>query len=155
VQSRSAGQITLADFTMTEDGLVTACPTGQVPEEVKTDKNGFIAILATEHCSNCPRQNCCPVKEGKLGRFLRYDAKAASLAHRRAKEKEDDFRDKYRFRTGVEATMSEFDHRTEVKRLRVRGMKAVQFAVFMKVIGLNILRTAAFVANPNKKIEKQ
>jgi disulfide bond formation protein DsbB len=36
--------------------------------------------------------------------------------------------------------MSEFDRRTGVKHLRVRGMKAVRFAAFMKAIGLNILR---------------
>ena len=38
--------------------------------------------------------------------------------------------------------MSEFDRRTGVKHLRVRGMKAVRFAAFMKAIGLNILRAS-------------
>jgi hypothetical protein len=50
--------------------------------------------------------------------------------------------DKYRYRAGVEATMSEFDRRTGVKHLRVRGMKAVRFAAIMKAIGLNILRAS-------------
>jgi len=59
------------------------------------------------------------------------------------------------FRAGVEATMSEFDRRTGVKRLRVRGMKAVRFAVFMKAIGLNIRRAVAFVARRDKNDEKQ
>ena len=36
--------------------------------------------------------------------------------------------------------MSEYDRRTGVKHLRVRGMKAVRFAAIMKAIGLNILR---------------
>ncbi len=54
--------------------------------------------------------------------------------------KSPEFRDKYRYRAGVEATMSEFDRRTGVKHLRVRGMKAVRFAAIMKAIGLNILR---------------
>jgi hypothetical protein len=43
----------------------------------------------------------------------------------------------------VEATMSEFDRRTGVKKLRVRGMPAVRFCARMKAIGLNILRAAA------------
>ena len=38
--------------------------------------------------------------------------------------------------------MSEFDRRTGVKHLRVRGMKAVRFAAIMKTIGLNILRAS-------------
>jgi len=46
--------------------------------------------------------------------------------------------------------MSEFDRRTGVKHLRVRGIKAVRFSVFMKAIGLNILRAAAYAKNTNK-----
>jgi hypothetical protein len=38
--------------------------------------------------------------------------------------------------------MSEFDRRTGVKHLRVRGMKAVCFAAYPKVIGINIFRAS-------------
>jgi len=50
--------------------------------------------------------------------------------------------------------MSEFDRRTGVKHLRVRGMKAVRFCVFLKAAGLNILRAAAFRVTRNKNTEK-
>jgi hypothetical protein len=145
------GEITIADFTINENDEVTDCPAGHVPKQVKTGKTGFAALFAMEHCSNCPQQNSCPTKEGKRGRYLRYSAKAARLARRRAKEKEDGFREKYRYRAGLEATMSEFARRTGVKHLRVRGFKAVRFSVFMKAIGLNILRAAAYVKK-NRKI---
>ena len=39
--------------------------------------------------------------------------------------------------------MSEFDRRTGVKKLRVRGMPAVRFAATMKAAGLNLLRAGA------------
>jgi len=39
--------------------------------------------------------------------------------------------------------MSEFDRRTGVKQLRVRGFRAVRFAAVLKAAGLNILRAAA------------
>ena len=42
--------------------------------------------------------------------------------------------------------MSEFDRRTGVKRLRVRGLKAVRFSAVVKALGLNILRAAAVMA---------
>ena len=42
--------------------------------------------------------------------------------------------------------MSEFDRRTGVKRLRVRGFKAVRFSATLKALGLNILRAAAVMA---------
>jgi hypothetical protein len=143
-------EITIADFTINENEEVTACPAGHVPKQVKSGKTGFAALFAVEHCSTCPLQECCPAKEGKRGRYLRYSAKAARLARRRTKEKEAAFREKYRYRAGVEATMSEFDRRTGVKHLRVRGFKAVRFSVFMKAIGLNILRAAAHVKKNSK-----
>jgi len=47
---------------------------------------------------------------------------------------------------GVEATMSEFDRRSRVKRVRVRGLKAVRLSATLKALGLNILRAAAVMA---------
>ena len=48
------------------------------------------------------------------------------LAIRRAYEQTEEFKDRYRWRSGVEAAMSEYDRRTGVKHLRVRGLKAVR-----------------------------
>ncbi len=73
--------------------------------------------------------------------LFRYTADVI-LAHRKRYEESSEFKDRYRYRAGAEDTMSEFDRRTGVKHLRVRGMKAVQFAVFMKAIDLNIFRAA-------------
>ena len=39
--------------------------------------------------------------------------------------------------------MSEFDRRTGIKQLRVRGIKAVRFAATLKAAALNILRAGA------------
>ena len=84
----------------------------------------------------------CPVTKGKKACYYRYTDKDIRLARRRKEEDSPTFREKYRYRAGVEATMSEFDRRTGVKHLRVRGMKAVRFAAIMKAIGLNILRAS-------------
>jgi hypothetical protein len=40
--------------------------------------------------------------------------------------------------------MSQFDRRTSVKHMRVRGLKAVRLCAFLKATGINIYRTAAF-----------
>jgi len=72
------------------------------------------------------------------------------LAQRRAYEKTDEFKDHYRWRAGVEATMSEYDRRTGVKHLRVRGFKAVRFCATLKAVGLNIFRATAVQRALNK-----
>jgi hypothetical protein len=71
------------------------------------------------------------------------DVPSGSL-HNPSDEESSDLKDRYRYRAGVEATMSEFYQRTGVKHLRVYRMKAVFFSVVKKTTGLNIIRAARF-----------
>ena len=139
----------LGDFTFANDGKAVACPQGHVPLKTQKKKNRFSAVFASEACTACPFIDDCAVKGGGRGHYLRYDGKTLRLARRRAIEKSPEFIEKYRFRAGVEATMSQFDRRTGVKHLRVRGMKAVRFCAFLKATGINIFRTAAFKNRKN------
>jgi IS5 family transposase len=86
-------------------------------------------------------ENCCEAEQ--LGIELNYDEKGLRIARRRQHEKTEEFRQKYRWRAGVEATMSQYDRLTGVKRLRVRGMKAVRFSAVMKATAVNIARAVA------------
>jgi hypothetical protein len=95
---------------------------------------------------------CSPKAGCSLGDFtFSNDGKTLRLARRRVMEATPEFMDKYRFRSGVEATMSQFDRRTGVKHLRVRGMKAVHLCAFLKATGINIFRTAAFKRRANAR----
>ena len=69
--------------------------------------------------------------------------KELRIAKRRAYEQTDEFKDRYRWRSGIEATMSEYDRRTGAKQLRVRGFKAVKFCAVLKAIGINLFRATA------------
>jgi len=134
--------LSLADFTLDDHGYIVKCPQGKSP-----DRNNFkkrFSSLFTTQCNDCSLLKECPVLTGKKGRYYRYTLKAVRLAKRRCYEQSAKFRDRYRFRAGVEATMSEYDRRTGVKKLRVRGGPAVAFAAFMKALGINIKRAAAF-----------
>lgn len=55
----------------------------------------------------------------------------------------DAFRERYRWRAGVEATMSRLKHQVGLGRLRARGIQSVRYAVRLRALGLNILRCAA------------
>jgi hypothetical protein len=134
----------LADFTINNQGRITSCPQGSAPIKVKKISTGFSASFEPSVCVDCPAFKQCPVCKGKKAYYYRYKHKDVRLAHRRRIESTESFKDTYRFRAGVEATMSEFDRRTGVKNLRVRGMKAVCFAAVMKAIGLNIFRASRY-----------
>ena len=142
---------TLTDFEFSENGFVISCPEGCQPAKKSKKKDRFSIAFSSETCKACPRANHCPVKPGKKDlAYIRYNEKTARLSRRRANERTDEFKDKYRFRSGVEATMSQLDRRTGIKHLRVRGMKAVRFAATMKATALNIIRAAAFKKRRNK-----
>ena len=138
--------ITLGDFKSAKGGKIVHCPQGHAPTSVKKKKTRHCAAFDSAHCSNCPKQNLCPVKPGKRAYYLRYTDKELRIDLRRSREQTEAFKDRYRWRAGVEATMSEYDRRTGVKRLRVRGLKAVRYCATLKALGLNLLRAAAVMA---------
>ena len=135
--------LSLDDFTVSKQGKILSCPQGHAPVTVKHKKKNYSAAFAITDCQNCPHQEECPTKKGKKAYYFRYKEKDVRLSRRRLFEETAEFKDKYRFRAGVEATMSEYDRRTGVKHLRVRGMKAVSFAAVLKATGINIFRAAA------------
>jgi hypothetical protein len=130
----------LAEFEFAESGKVLQCPQGHAPVKVKCKGSGYIASFDLEGCQNCPRRKECPVVSGKRHFYLRYDRKAVRLAKRRAYEETPAFRDRYRFRAGIEGSISAYDARTGVKQLRVRGLEAVRFCATLKATGVNIFR---------------
>lgn len=133
----------LAEFSFSDSGKVMACPQGHAPVTTTHKKGRHTAAFDHDHCNACPLKDKCPVQDGKKHRYLNYDDKARRIAVRRAEEDTDEFKEKYRWRSGIEATMSEYDKKTGVKHLRFRGFGAVQFCVLLKAIGINLFRATA------------
>jgi len=136
--------LTLTDFTLTSEATVSRCPQGHAPVKVKHKKRNHIVVFNLETCAHCLHLKDCPVKPGKKGYYLHYDHKTVRLAQRRAFERTPEFQEDYRFRAGIEGTMSQLDRKTGLKHLRVRGLAAVRFCATLKAVGINILRAVAF-----------
>lgn len=134
----------LKDFTFDDSThLVKYCPLGHTPEKVKCTKSHHMtARFSKDHCVECPRYERCPVKLRMRGAYLGYNEKQFRLAQRRAYEQTAEFRDIYRWRAGIEGTMSHYKTDTGAGRLRVRGLAQVRFAATLKALGVNILRAA-------------
>ncbi len=140
--STQKDKLSLSDFKISAEGQVVSCPQGHAPVKVKKKKRHSVGFAAF-HCENCPALSNCLVKKGKKFYYLRFTKKGLRLAKRRIYEQSPEFKNRYRWRAGAEATMSEFDRRTGVKHLRVRGFKAVRFCATLKAIGVNLFRAAA------------
>jgi hypothetical protein len=133
----------LSDFEFSDSGHVLRCPAGQKPVVTKKKKTRYSQGFDLSECDQCPLVESCPTKKGTAHYYLRYNEKEMRIAKRRGEEQGDEFKDRYRWRAGVEATMSQYDRLTGVKHLRVRGFEAVSFSAVMKAIGLNIFRAVA------------
>jgi hypothetical protein len=134
----------LNDFTCDpETQYVTQCPEGNHPQKTyRTKKNRLCANFPKETCLACSRRTDCPVQIGKKAAYLHYDDVMLRHAQRRAHEETPEFRDMYRWRSGIEGTNSHLKSEVGIARLRVRGLPAVRFAGTLKALGLNIMRCA-------------
>jgi hypothetical protein len=142
--------VPLTAFTMNSENEITSCPEGCAPIKTRSKDDNHSALFSKKTCHSCSRKKACPTMPGKKGRYLRYDDKAIRLSQRRAQEDTPKFRDRYRFRAGIEGTMSQLDRLTGFKNLRVRGLSAVSFAAYLKAAGINIIRAAAFLNRENE-----
>jgi len=133
----------LSGFQFLANGHLDRCPAGHHPTLRKKKKNRYSQGFECELCGKCPLSENCPAKKGARFFYVRYTEKTMRITKRRQHEQTEEFRQKYRWRAGVEATMSQYDRLTGVKHLRVRGFKAVRFAAVMKAMAVNIARAIA------------
>lgn len=142
----SSGRLTLEDFTLNEDGLVERCPNNVKPVAVSAAKAKLQARFDLSICRRCPAMQRCPLRPAKHhGDFARFQYTPARAAYqkRRLWERTDAFREIYRWRAGIEATMSRLKYQMKLAHLRIRGMTAMRYVVFLRALGLNIRRCAA------------
>jgi len=138
-------KIGLHQFEIDDEGAVRSCPAGHAPQQCKPGRNGGLVVLfALATCMGCALRERCRVQAGKKGFYLRCSAKALRLAMRRRHEQSAEFARLYAMRAGIEATHSMAKRKFGLGRLRVRGMKAVRFAVTLKLLAVNIHRTVVF-----------
>lgn len=125
---------------------VKRCPEGHTPTRIKHNKKGTITgIWSQDACGTCPVFSTCAVKKSKNGYRLLYNHNEADAALHRRYEHSEEFKDKYRYRAGIEATNSRYIHMTGARRMRYRGLKRIDYAARLKALGINMFRTARFM----------
>jgi len=68
--------------------------------------------------------------------------KQQRLQARRTEQETDEWKSRYRIRSGIEGTNSGIKRKTGLGKLRVRGVASVDHAILMRIAGWNILRAA-------------
>jgi hypothetical protein len=144
-----SGMLSIEHFELDADGFVIKCPAGQVPKTVNAMKDRMDARFEKSTCATCELAHFCPCGKRALKGVkprLWYRYKRLERRNRLLYEQTAEFLDKYRWRAGIEGTMSRLKHWLKLDRLRVRGRPAVSLALRFKVLGLNVLRCATYMA---------
>ena len=126
------------------------CPAGHLArEQTSCEKKHQVALtFEREACETCALFPLCPVRRNQDGDgyAVIVDLKAANLERRRRAIASGAFRERYRIRAGVEATVSELKRRHGLGALRVRGRWRVELAVYLKALACNIKRMVRALA---------
>jgi len=144
-KGKRQGKLTLEDFELDSQGRVVRCPAGQEPVETSVADVRIQALFDSAVCQACPQRGDCPAAAiGRSEQRWQYNHDRVKQRERRLQNASEEFRQRYRWRAGIEATMSRFKHQMTMAHLRVRGMAKVTYAAMLRALGLNIFRVAAY-----------
>ncbi len=147
-------------FEFDKDGFVVQCPQNHKPVDHRmrssNNKKGssLHAIFNGDTCRACNKIDQCPVRapnnrqRGCDVRDTKGDFRLEITPQLRlrdqmyADQQTDEWKQRYKIRSGIEATMSELKRGHGMDKLRVRRAAKVCFAVACKVIACNIKRWA-------------
>jgi hypothetical protein len=160
-RSRLSDEIMGRDrFQFDSEGFATKCPMGHSPIDHRilsgnnTTRRSLHAIFDGDICRSCKMLDQCPVRapnhrsrgckpRDTVGDFrLEITPEIRLRDQMYSNQQTTEWKERYKIRSGIEATNSELKRSHGLGKLRVRRAAKVCFAVACKVIACNIKRWA-------------
>jgi len=144
----TSDQMTRHEFRFdASDQQVQACPQGHAPTRQESARKGpgRRAYFARAVCAACPHAARCPTHLNQTERCLRWTPAQVATARRRHQQDTPAFKEAYKIRSGIEATISEDKNAHGLARLRVRGQPAIDLVATFKALAINVKRTLKYV----------
>ena len=133
----------LENFVFDEENKIIECPIGKTPMSKSFDGEKGYAVFSNAKCGKCPNLKKCSVcKYGKQNYRVEYDLKRLRLCERTIYERSDEFKERYRFRNGIEALFGNLKQNTSLRRIRFRGKIAVYSSIYSILTMHNIIQMA-------------
>jgi len=157
-------------FEFDEEGHVVSCPEGYAAINHKIHSNNspertLHAIFDGDTCRKCSKLEICPVRAPNhrdkgtgpretVGNFrLEITPELRLRDNMFAEQQTLEWKERYKIRSGIEATMSELKRGHDMAKLRVRGLARVTFAVLCKVTACNVKRWARAVSASSEPLQ--
>ncbi len=159
-------------FEFDSDGHATACPKGHRPVDHRilsannTKRRSLHAIFDGDICRSCRLLDQCPVRapnhrdrgckpQDTMGHFrLEITLELRLRDQMYSVQQTTEWKDRYKIRSGIEATMSELKRSHGFSKLRVRRAVKVCFAIACKVTACNVKRWAKAHAYSKYPLER-
>ena len=156
--AKAAAGFSLDKFELDFENKKAVCPQGHQAERwnespVRDSKKIFIQIGWNKAvCDQCPFRVEC-VQGSKYGRVIKVSNYYPHIADNRSKQASEEFKDKYRRRAGVEASLS-LVVRKGGRRTPYRGRKKTSLRFLMLAVGINLQRAVAWLAGQFPKRQR-
>ncbi len=150
--SKIKNKVTLDDCEFDEENIMLECPAGIKPMN-RTFKYGKgRAVYHITTCDKCQLKDICQsTKRGKQNREFRYSLKDLRNVTRRKYQKTDEYKKSYRKRSPIEGLNGRLKQYTPLKRLKIRGKKAVNHSILSILTMHNIMQLVRHAKILNKK----
>ncbi|MGW3233892.1 IS1182 family transposase [Kitasatospora sp. NPDC001095] len=152
-----AGTFTAKDFPVDWQAGTTRCPAGATSISMRPKKNGLIRVaFARADCRPCPIRAQCTTAAPHLGRSLEIHPEPIHTARMRMQTEQDapQWREAYRARAGIEATVSQAVRGPGLRRSRYRGLAKTHLQNVLTGIAINIRRLGTHfdtTTRPNRR----
>ena len=146
----SESPVRFGDFEFDEIGRqVVQCPAGEIPVNHRPTRGGkaTLSCFDSSKCEECSLRDICPAEPRKEQWVVRFTPADVAVAERRIEQETPEFKERYKIRSGIEATNSELKRSHGLSKPRVRGRSRVELSARLKVLGMNIKRYVVYLAD--------
>jgi transposase len=162
LQARTTGGLTIEQFRIDWAHQQARCPGGQTATTWSNSQNAYGAEVvhirfAAAACRVCPLQPRCMPKGpvSRHGRSLKVTATHPLVRQRRHEQTTQVFRQTYRKRAGVEASLSNAVRQHGARWARYRGLMKTNLQFVWLVSAINLKRATAWLIGRRPRTERQ
>jgi transposase len=145
-QAHTPGAYDISQFRVDWEAQTVTCPEGHqnqrwYPSEDSQGEPVVQVHFASSVCQFCPnREQCTRAKKSGRTMVLRADGRHEALQEARQYQKTDEFKEKYRLRSGAEGTLSQSVRNSGLRRTRYIGLEKTHLQHVATAVATNILR---------------
>lgn len=134
----------LCKQTVAEPKMQRAADSGEPTVVAELTRRISLAVIATM-CLSCKLAEKCPAEEHKEERVIKTTEGELIAEQRRRYETTEEFKERYAWRAGAEATNSELKRAHGLRKMRARGEERVKVAVHLKAAACNVKRATVYL----------